>query len=239
MKSIVIILALLFAAIPASAQELQVPDVIYPILRSQAKLPSDFVPTGWKLEKELTGDLNKDGWLDAVMVLVDNDPNNIVADPQYSDREPFNSNPRMLAVVFAEPNAKSYKLMLENHKFLPRFIDLGGQENYEDGNISLDRGTIRIELFNLGGSIVRPSFQFRWQNNQFELIGFQNTIVDRSSGSVRSTEINFSTGVVVRSTGSISSDAQKTKTLKLKPGPVYTLDYDGDGFALENAIEER
>jgi hypothetical protein len=231
MKAIVTCMAAVwFASQPVCAEEAAINPVSYPKLVNQAATGSDFVPEGWKLEKEITADLNKDGVLDLFLMLKDNDPKNYIVDKAISAK-PYDTNPRIIAVAFADPISKTYKLVAQDHTLIPRSEDPQFPDYMEDGDVSLSKGTIFIELFNFGSDFYRPSFQFRYQNDAFELIGYHEMIVERSSGQTSETSVNFSTGKIEKSAGTISSDTVKTKTSRLKNIPHFTINSIGDGFS--------
>src|ERR1700740_2772731 len=60
---------------PAIADDgdLAIPSVTYPALARHASTAEGFVPAGWRLESEKSGDLNGDGRVDIVLVLRGND----------------------------------------------------------------------------------------------------------------------------------------------------------------------
>ncbi len=216
----------------AAAQELAIPEVVYPKLLAQAGSGSDFVPKGWKLEHEVTGDLNQDGLLDLFLVLKDDDPKNIVSDPGFSEN-PVNTNPRILAVAFREKASMTYRLIFENHVFVPRITEPVFDDYLDEGGVTIERGSINISLFSFGSDIRRPAYQFRYQNDRFELIGYSDTVVRRSTGELTTTSVNFVTREVETTIGTIENDTVQTKTSKLKPGPAITMDSIGESFRFD------
>ena len=216
----------------AAAQELAIPEVVYPKLMAHAGSGSDFVPKGWKLEHEVAGDLNQDGLPDLFLVLKDDDPKNIVSDPGFSEN-PVDTNPRILAVAFKEEAANTYRLIFENHVFVPRITEPVFEDYLDEGGVTIDRGSINISLFSFGGDIWRPAYQFRYQHGRFELIGYSDVRVRRSSGELTTTSINFVTRKVETTIGTIENDIVKTKTSELKSGPAITMDSIGESFRFE------
>ena len=73
-----LLITLLLTALPAVGQELRIPPVDYPVLPASATSAAGFVPAGWRIEQQLSGDLNGDRRDDLVLVLRQQDPRNIV-----------------------------------------------------------------------------------------------------------------------------------------------------------------
>jgi hypothetical protein len=79
----------------------------------------------------------------------------------------------------------------------------------EDGGVSIQRGTLKVALFSFasaGSWSGTTAFAFRWQDDAFALIGYDQNSVMRNSGQTESVSVNFSTGRVKRSEGSIEDD---------------------------------
>src|SRR5262245_18638321 len=83
----------------AAARELQIPEAVYPGLPQRAASADGFVPAGWKLETQVSGDLNRDGIADLVLVLRENNPKNVIEHENLGEN-PLDTNPRILAIAF-------------------------------------------------------------------------------------------------------------------------------------------
>ncbi len=228
MRIILAALALLSFATPALAQEDgDLPPVTYPDVVEHAATAKGFVPKGWGLEITAKGDLNGDGEDDLALVIRGKDKANILED---QGPEPLDTNPRMLVVALADEDG--YALALTNNTLIPR-ADNGFQADVlsEDGGVTIDRGSVVVKLYlfmSAGGSDTgTTAFRFRFEEERLRLIGFDSTNVNRMSGVVEETSINYLTGKVVTKTGSIESDESKSKTSRLKKKPVlYIEDID-------------
>src|SRR5262245_61487571 len=99
MQRLLICVVLAFAVARPALAELDIPKVTYPTLPAEGSSAESFVPTGWKLEAEHKGDLNKDGKDDLVLVLRMNEPRNVIQHDELG-QNPFDSNPRILAIAF-------------------------------------------------------------------------------------------------------------------------------------------
>ncbi|MEN5205151.1 hypothetical protein ABE473_11890 [Stenotrophomonas sp. TWI700] len=227
---------LLLTALTASAQELRIPPVDYPVLPARATTAKGFLPTGWRIEEQLSGDLNGDQREDLVLVLRQQDPRNIVEHDGFGI-SPLDSNPRMLAIAFAGP-AGGYTLAAQNHTLITRHEAPNLSDVFEDGpGVSIVRGTLRTTLFffsNAGSwSTGSASFTFRWQDGAFALIGYDNSSMMRNSGHTESLSINYATRRVRHTEGSIDSDEDSVRWETLTSPRRWTLDTVGDGSAFE------
>lgn len=232
-----ILLLLLSAGVAAAADDdPDLPPAHYPKVVAQAASFEGFVPPGWRLETAVAGDLNGDGRPDAVLVLRDNDPKKFI-DTGAESRPRFDTNPRILAVVFAGDKG-GYGLVLENHTFIARTTDSFQQDpldpnGIQAGEVAIKNGTLRITLGYFGGNMGRMTYTLRFQNSRFELIGYDRVDVTRNSGVISDISINYSTQQMVRKIGHISDDSNKTTRSRLPNRPLLTLDKIGDGMMFD------
>jgi len=227
---------LLLTALTASAQELRIPPVDYPVLPARATTAEGFLPSGWRIEEQLSGDLNGDQRDDLVLVLRQQDPRNIVEHDGFGI-SPLDSNPRMLAIAFAGP-AGGYTLAAQNHTLISRHEAPNLSDVFEDGpGVSIVRGTLRTTLYffsNAGSwSTGSASFTFRWQAGAFALIGYDNSSMMRNSGHTESLSINYATRRVRYTEGSIDSDEDSVRWETLTSPRRWTLETVGDGSAFQ------
>ena len=225
--------ALLLTALPALAQELRIPPVDYPVLPAHATRAEGFVPSGWRIEQQLRGDLNGDKREDLVLVLRQQDPRNIVEHDGFGI-SPLDSNPRLLAIAWSTPGG--YTLAAQNHTLITRHEAPNLSDVFEDGDgVSIVRGTLRTTLFffsNAGSwSTGSASYTFRWQDGAFALIGYDRNSMMRNSGQTESVSINYATAKVRRASGSIETDGEQVRWEKLVSKKRWTLDSIGDGAA--------
>ena len=195
---------------------------------TKAKTVNDFIPKGWKEILTTNGDLNKDKLEDTVIVIEKDD----VLGPDY-----LNLNPRILLVLFKQKDG-TYILASKNDK---GFIQ---SENDEENpalmdtltGISIKNDILRInfDYFLSAGSYSASQtiFTFRFQNNRFELIGFDNNSFMRNSGEQEEFSINFSTNKIKTTTGGnmfdekLNKPKEKWKNVNFKRK--YTLDEMSD-----------
>lgn len=224
----------------ASRADIAYPQVTYPALAAQGANAAAFVPAGWRLESTATGDLNADGRPDLAIVLKCANRRNIVANTQGLGPDPYDSNPRILAVIFAQP-AGGYRLALENHTLIPRPDNPVASDFLEDGGVKIERGVMKITMslfLSAGGwGTGARTYTFRWQNNRFELIGFDKQDLQRNTGEMVSTSINYSTRKVRIATSNMEDERNERVTWRaVPPGPLQTVAGIGNGIEFEPAI---
>lgn len=220
----------------SAVAELHIPDVRYPVLPAQADYAAGFVPSGWRLESQAADDLNGDGRPGLVLVLRQNDPANIVRNDDGLGENPLDANPRILAVAFAREDG-GYALALQNHSLIPRHDIPTVEDMLDEGGVSIQRGALRVTLHswaNAGSwSMGNTTYTFRWQNERFELIGYDSESVMRNSGASESLSINYSTGKVKRTVGNMQDDKETVTWQKLPSSRRWTLDEVGEGSAFD------
>jgi hypothetical protein len=148
-----------------------------------AKSPAGLVPAGYKIEREIKGDLNKDGLEDAVLAI---------------DAKKEDSHGGLLIAFNKDGH---YETALENREcFSYEGFNLGKcGDTPGEMQLSIKKGVLIIEYGDgCGGNYYHKTFKFRYQNSDFELIGYDvvseeyNFIYERIV-IVRTTSINFLT----------------------------------------------
>lgn len=160
---------------------------------------SDVTPKGWQINHEPTGDLNKDGIKDLVIMATPDSTEHIVT---RTDGSVYNNNQPVLAIYWGTADGK-FNLFKEYPKELPILDDdlmtMEGlmMENTNKVTIT-DRGVLKIENYSdQAGSIVMNIEElYRYQNGDFELIGKLDSDYDRDTQSFDEASYNYSTGKV-------------------------------------------
>lgn len=159
--------------------------------------------------KEITkvkGDLNKDGLIDYVQVLQDT----------ASETAPYK-----LEIYFAETNGNFKKIVSTTKAIDAQYPE--GRNGYYNGN-SFYEITITKGILSIHNELIRGNFEhkFRYQNGNFELIGFSEVYSD-GQGTMGTIDFNLSTGIRIKTTEPYGEDDfPKTKTQKkiiIKPLP--------------------
>ena len=172
----------------------------------KGKTVNDFIPKGWKILRTVKGDLNNDKLEDTAIVI---------------------------------EKDGTYVLTGKNDK---GFIQSEGDEENPTLMDTLDEISIKNNILKINFNYVlsagswaasRTVYTFRFQNNRFELIGFDNNSYMRNSGEKEEFSVNFSTNKVkITTDGNISdknSDKQKEEWKKVNIKKKYVLNEMTDG----------
>lgn len=147
------------------------------------------------LVAKVIGDLNKDNLNDKVIVTQDT----------------INQNsPYKLQLFFAQPNGE-FKLIATSTKIIaPQYPN--GRNGYRTGdgfmNITINKGVVSVNF-----GLLRGHFEhkFRFQNGNFELIGFSSVSSD-GHGTMYTTDFNLSTGIRIEKTENYGEEDNKVPT---------------------------
>jgi hypothetical protein len=185
---------------------------LYPTIKSYGQKVSDFIPSGWTLLDTAKGDLNKDGNDDLAFVFQYRDSVPI-AISSYGDWDTVTAQPRILLLAFYNLKAKQYELIEQSNTFILCHDNPNMEEPFQD--ISISKGILQIDFnifMNSGGwGTFTNNYKFRYQDNEFKLIGAEYHYLNRGSGKTEDRSYNFLTRKMKVSKGAISSDKVKTK----------------------------
>ncbi len=227
-----ILIGFMAFAMPASAVDIAALPIVFPALPSKATDVSGFVPKGWRIDVQKSGDLNNDGKADLVFVLIGDDLTKII--PGDANAQDYaNTNPRMFGIAFANKSNTGFVLALQNHTLIPQTVERVFDDPLSKDDLVIKNNTVTFAFYAFFGSIVQPALQFRFQHNKLELIGFENYNTDRSSGTTTATSINYLTHKMIITTGNIGTDATTSKTKMLKEKPLLELGEIGNGLEFE------
>jgi hypothetical protein len=229
--------ALIFAMPVAAAAQIDgIPPARYPSLPAQAANAAGFVPQGWVLEASAVGDLNGDGRKDFALVLRQQDRANLLAHDGFCEN-PLDTNPRILAVAFAEA-AGGYRLALQNRDFIPRRDNPCALDAFSaEGGIEISRGSLRLffeHMMSVGGwGAGTTSYAFRWRQGAMRLIGFDHSNVQRNTGCLNTISINYLTRRTRATRAWMSSEGEEVRWRRLPAQPLPTLAAIGDGMTFD------
>ncbi len=183
----------------------------FPQLPKSGKNSNDFLPLGWRIIAQDSGDLNQDKIKDIAFVLQKTDPKNIVLNDGLGI-DTIDKNPRILAIAFKNASKNTYRLVLQSNTFIISYEDPVMDDPFDGINIAKN-GTLNISfrIWYSAGSweMSNHNYQFRFQNNQFKLIGYDATHTNRASGEIRDYSLNFSTKKMHIAKGNIAEDNLK------------------------------
>lgn len=207
-------------------------DADYPKLPETAARPADFIPAGWEIMSQAEGDLNGDKQNDSVLVIKGNDEKFLNKNEGLGG-DIFDTNPRILAVLFREND--QYKLALQSNSFIAMASSPTMEEPFQ--SVKITKGILQFdfEIFMSAGGwgMSNQNYKFRWQNNDFVLIGADKMDVQRNSGEMETRSYNFSTGKVQIKTGKTSSDKEKIQWRTFRAKEKKTLSNYGKPFEWE------
>ncbi len=219
-KSVPLLLVMgLFFALnsnPIAAQKQKKPQ-----LAKEGRTIEEVVPNGWDIQSA-TGDLNKDGIEDFVLIVRPNDPAHIKT---RDDGFEYNFNPLFLAVYFGSPSGV-YKRFKVWHDTVS-----GREDEYTDITNELSitpKGAIDISVSSwssMGTAATGGStYRYRFQSGDFYLIGEESSWLNRMTGEGESTSINYLTGQKEITTGNMMEEKDlKTKKVKIRKEPLRLL----------------
>jgi hypothetical protein len=156
--------------------------------------------------KKATGDLNKDNLVDLVVVTQDT----------IDEKAPYK-----LSVFFAQHNGTFKEIVSTTKAVDAQYPE--GKNGYYNGqsfyDISIEKGILIIR-----NELTRGNFEhkFRYQNNNFELIGFSQAYSD-GQGTMGMVDFNLSTGIRVSTTERYDDSEEKPtrgqKKILIRPLP--------------------
>lgn len=147
--------------------------------------PLDFVPKGYCVFDKITGDLNKDGIDDCVLIIKATDSGSVVTD-EYSGR--LDRNRRGIVVLLRKDGG--YALALENDTCFSSENEDGGVYFPPELSIDIERGNLLVLYSH--GRYGYWQYTFRYDHSDFDLIGYDDSS-DRGPIVEDVTSINFLT----------------------------------------------
>ncbi len=178
------LLTILMMVLPHLAQAQQ-------SLGKMGKSVEEIVPTGWE-HSHAVGDLNKDGIADLVIAATPDDKEHIII--RESDGYQYNLNQPILGIYWGHSDGTYTCWKTYDNVLLARPDEYISIDNTLD---ITDRGvlTIDIESFATMGSwgTGHTTYLFRYQNNDFYLIGKDENSIMRNSGEVTIDSYNYLT----------------------------------------------
>ena len=155
-------------AIAAFAQVEQKPD------------PLDFLPKGYVIFEKITGDLNKDGIEDCILIIKGTDTSKIVTD-EY--RGKLDRNRRGIIVLFHKKG--HYELALKNYACFSSENEDGGVYFAPELSFEIKKGNLYVHYAH--GRYGYLEYTFRFDHSAFELIGYDES----NGGPVIESEISI------------------------------------------------
>ena len=215
---LLLVMGLFFASNsnPIAAQKQKKPQ-----LAKEGRTIGEVVPNGWDIQSA-TGDLNKDGIEDFVLIVRPNDPAHIKT---RDDGFEYNFNPLFLAVYFGSPSGvyKRFKVWHDTVR--------GREDEYTDITNELSitpKGAIDIRVSYCSNirtdETGATTYRYRFQSGDFYLIGEESTWGNRLAAEWERISINYLSGQKEVTSGDLITRRNlKTKQVKIKKEPLRLL----------------
>ena len=185
----------------------------YPKIKTDGQSISNFIPSKWKLLASAKGDLNGDKKDDIAFVIQYKD-SVLIEKIEFEEKDTVITQPRILILAFFNPILKKYELVEQSNSFILNHDNPNKSEPFQNNNIK--KGVLRVDFqifMNAGGwGMSNNSYVFRYQENEFKLIGADYNYINRGSGETENRSYNLLTKKVKISNESISGDKVKEKT---------------------------
>jgi hypothetical protein len=234
-KRLVALIVAVLAAAPTGAEELQIPEPVYPLLARTAETVEGFVAEGWRIEARTDGDLDGDGRADVALVMRATDPASILSPEMCEER--LDANARIVAVALARPGV-GYELAGDSLDLIPRRENPCAVEHFASPEqMTIEGGVLRIEmerLMSMGSwAAGMTAYRFRLQDGQMLLIGFDYSYLRRNTGDISSLSINYLTGRAKIVVGRIDSEREQVRWVSLHDRRLRRMDEIGDGLMFD------
>ena len=202
-----------------------------------------FVLKGWKIIVSEIGDLNRDNIEDMVLIIENTDSKNYKKNEMLGPNI-LNLNSRRL-IILQKGKDNIYTLISKNEKgFIMSESDednLALEDPLTEGSVRIVNNLLKIKFhyFMSAGSwsVSDIEYTFRYQNNRFELIGFDENEFMRNSGMASEYSVNLSTNKMKYTTGkNMFSEEQNNPTItynKINIKNKYILDNINSEISIE------
>jgi len=166
----------------------------------------DFIPAGWRVEHQLSADLDGDGVPDYVLKLIENKPAKTAEDT-------VNDRARALVVLLADAGGTLRQAAVADK--LLQCTQCGGAFYgvvEAPAEVTLDpKGVIVVAQDHGSNEVSNMTFRFRFDpaSQRFVLIGFDYAVRNRGTAKTASESTNYLTGV--RKTNGRTSSVSKAK----------------------------
>jgi hypothetical protein len=157
---------------------------------AQAAAPQKFAPAGWKIEKQITGDLNGDAIPDYALQLVE-------AKPEKDAEGDPTERGRALVVALGAKNGQLTRAAVADR--LLQCTRCGGAFYgvvETPVEVTIERSVLVVQQDHGSREITNTTYRFRYESatGKFLLIGFDLANADRATAQVTSESLNYLTG---------------------------------------------
>ena len=207
---------LALSSTPSMAQKSKKPG-----LAEEGRSLEELLPKGWNAQHG-SGDLNKDGIEDIILITHPNDPQYI---KRRDDGYEYDFSPAILAIYFGSPTGV-YKRFKVWEEAVPH-----REDEYTEIGVELSvtpKGAIdfNISSWSSMGTADTGSttYRYRYQSGDFYLIGEESSWLNRMTGKGEKTSVNYITGKKVITSGNMMENTDlRTRIVKIKKEPLQRL----------------
>jgi len=129
---------------------------------------TNFLPKGYVVFEKLYGDLNKDGSDDCILIIKGTDKNQIIT---VENRGKLDRNRRGIIVLLKKNN--NYELAVKNYNCFSSENEDGGVYYAPELYVDIEKGNLTVHFGH--GRYGYWKYTFRFQNSDFELIGYDQS----------------------------------------------------------------
>jgi hypothetical protein len=196
---------------------------------AEADSPAKFVPAGWKIEEQITGDLNGDTVNDFALKLVEDKPD--------KNSEGYPTERTRALVVVLQNGSKLVRAAVADK--LLQCTSCGGAfygVTEAPAEVTIEKGVLVVQQDHGSRNIDNSTYRFRYDpaSKKFLLIGFDYADADRLTANVISESTNYSTGVRITTRGKGNRDIKKRTIIPKKKIALDDTDSDKmEGDALK------
>lgn len=140
-----------------------------------------FLPEGYVIFDTTYGDLNKDGAEDCILIIKGTDKSKIIKD---ESRGELDRNRRGIIILFNKDG--KYELAVKNYNCFSSENEEGGNYYAPELSVEVNKGNLYVHYAH--GRYGYWSYTFRFQNSDFELIGYD---ASDNFGPVVNTEVSI------------------------------------------------
>ena len=206
-------------------------DFSYPSIKTKGQSIIDFAPTGWIILDSTYGDLNKDGVKDAAIILQHKDSITLVN----NEGDTILTQPRILLILFKSPVDNSLKLIEQSNSFILKHDNSAMDDPYQE--LTINKGVLEVKFrlfYNMGSwYITNAVYKFRYQQEQFVLIGADNFSFHRATHDFEDYSYNFLTKKRTLTKGNDNKGTKKTTSKIVNISTLKTLKTFSEPFTWE------
>lgn len=187
---------------------------------AEAESVERFAPAGWKIEEQVSGDLNGDSVPDFALKLVEDKP--------ATDSEGMATERQRALVIVLLKSAGKFSRAAVADKLL-QCTHCGGAfygVSESPANVQIEKGTIVVDQDHGSRNLTNTTYRFRYDpaRQQFVLIGFDYADADRLTAKVISESINYVTGVRIVSRSKRNRDVKTRSRIPAKKTSIEDVD---------------